>query len=82
MELGALGSGCAHSRRWQDRLDGVSAQAQTPLKASGFVAAHRLASPELGSVRVEVTAGTARLELHGPLGHTIELAGWVRELSR
>ena len=81
MEVGALGSWCAHSRRWQDRLDGVSAQA-APLKPSGFVAAHRAASPVSAAVRVEVAAGAARLELHWPLAHPRELAAWVRELGR
>ena len=82
MELGTLGSWCAHSRRWQDRLDGVSAAAPPPLKPRGFVAAHRVHSTVVGSIRVEVTTGTARLELHWPLGHAIELAALVRELGR
>ena len=82
MELGTLGSWCAHSKRWQDRLDGASVQAAAPLKPSGFVAAHRAPSAVLASVRVEVVAGAARLELHWPLAHTIELAAWVRELGR
>jgi hypothetical protein len=34
------------------------------------------------SVRVELNAGTARLELHWPLAHTRELAALLRELSR
>ena len=82
MELGALGSWCAHSRRWQDRLDGVSAQAPAPPRPAGFVAARVGPNPALASVRVEVNAGAARLELHWPLAHTRELAAWVRELGR
>ena len=78
----AIASWCAHSRRWQERLDGVSAQAPAPARPAGFVAAHRAASVVLASVRVEVNAGAARLELHWPLAHTRELAAWVRELGR
>jgi hypothetical protein len=34
------------------------------------------------SVRVELNAGAARLELHWPLAHTRELAALLRELGR
>lgn len=78
----AIASWCAHSRRWQERLDGVSAQAPAPARPAGFVAARVGPSPALASVRVEVSAGAARLELHWPLAHTRELAAWVRELGR
>ena len=77
-----IASWCAHSRRWQERLDGVSIQASAPLRPAGFVAARVGPSPALASVRVEVSTGAARLELHWPLAHTIELAAWVRELGR
>ena len=78
----AIASWCAHSRRWQERLDGVSAPTSTPPRPAGFVAARVGPSPALASVRVEVNAGAARLELHWPLAHTRELAAWVRELGR
>jgi hypothetical protein len=43
----------------------------------------RLASPALASsVRIEVNAGAARLELHWPLAHARELAAMLREFSR
>ena len=79
----AIASWCAHSRRWQARLDGVSAVPSVAPRASGFVAA-RVASHAASStsVRVELTAGTARLDLHWPLAHPCELATLLRELSR
>jgi len=79
----SLASWCAHSRRWQTRLDGVSAVPSAVSRSSGFVAARvapSAASPT--SVRVELNAGTARLELHWPLAHTRELAALLRELGR
>jgi len=33
-------------------------------------------------VRIEVNAGAARIELHGPLAHARELAALLRELGR
>jgi hypothetical protein len=33
-------------------------------------------------VRVELNAGSARLELHWPLAHTRELAALLRELGQ
>ena len=83
--LGTLGSWCAHYQRWQAKRDGVgsnpSAESVTP-RSSGFVAA-RLALPTIASsVRIEVNAGAARLELHWPVAHTRELAALLREFSR
>jgi hypothetical protein len=80
--IGTLGSWCAHYQRWQVKRDGVgSAEPLTP-RPSGFVPA-RLASPALASsVRIEVNAGAARLELHWPLAHARELAAMLREFSR
>jgi hypothetical protein len=79
----ALASWCAHSRRWQARLEGVSVAHSVATRPSGFVAA-RVASnaAALTSVRVEFNAGAARLELHWPLAHTRELAALLREFSR
>lgn len=82
--LGTLGSWCAHYRRWQARLDGAAPASVEPATArsSGFVAA-RVASPGVASsVRIELNAGAARLELHWPLAHARELAALLRELGR
>ena len=55
-------------------------------RPSGFVAARvaaRVASSAAStSVRVELNAGGARLDLHWPLAHTRELAALLREFSR
>ena len=76
--LRALASWCAHSRRWQARLD----EASPTVRPSGFVAARVTASAVSTSVRVELSAGSARLELHWPLAHTRELAALLRELGQ
>ena len=78
----SLASWCAHSRRWQARLDGVSGGVSTAPQSSGFVAARVAPSAASTSVRVELTAGAAQLQLHWPLAHTRELAGLLRELGR
>lgn len=82
--LGTLGSWCAHYRRWQARLDGAAPASANPAttRPSGFVAA-RMATPAMASsVRIELNAGAARLELHWPLAHARELAALLRELGR
>ena len=84
VELGMLGGWCSHFRRWQAWLEGgagAGAQSATS-RPSGFVAARVLPSVAPGSVRVDVNAGAARLELHWPLAHARELAVLLRELSR
>jgi hypothetical protein len=69
--LGTLGSWCADFDRWQAQLDGradagLGAEPLT-VRPVGFVAA-RVASPgAASSVRIELSAGAARLELHWPL---------------
>lgn len=74
---------CAHARRWQARLDGVSLESGRTPRSNGFVAARAAtSSASTASVRVEVNAATARLELHWPLTHARELAALLRELSR
>jgi len=83
--LGTLGSWCAHYRRWQVKRDagpgGAGAEHLTT-RPTGFVAA-RVALPAIASsVRIEVNAGAARLELHWPLAHARELAVLLRELGR
>jgi len=77
----ALASWCAHSRRWQARLDGISVEPglARSARSSGFVAARVALSGAPSSVRVELSAGSARLELHWPLAHTRELAALLRE---
>jgi hypothetical protein len=79
----ALASWCAHSRRWQARLDGVSEAASPQVPAKGFVAARvEPVAARATTVHIEVNAGTARLDLHWPLAHACELAALVRELGR
>jgi len=80
--LGTLGRWCAHSRRWQARLDGVVAERSAPSRPSGFVAARVAPSAAAASVRIELSAGAARLDLHWPLAHTRELAVLLRELGQ
>ena len=79
-----LASWCAHSRRWQARLDGVSAGPSVQSKPSGFVAVRVAVAPSAAAatVHIELSCGTARLELLWPLGNTRELAALVRELGR
>lgn len=83
--LGTLGSWCAHYGRWQAKFDAGSVEAGAvgaTSRPSGFVAA-RLATPGVASsVRLDVNAGAARIELHWPLAHTRELAALLRELGR
>ena len=80
-----LSSWCSHASRWQARLDGVpgstSASTSMPKAAGGFVAA-RLPAPTTATVRIELHAGSTRLELHWPVGHTRELAAWLREVGQ
>ena len=78
----AIASWCAHSRRWQARLDGIGAVPAPAPRSNGFVSARVAPSAASASVRVELNAGAARLELHWPLAHTRELAALLRELSR
>lgn len=79
-----LASWCAHSRRWQARLGGVSEEASPQAKSKGFLAARVAVGPSTAppTIRIEVSSGTGRLELHWPLAHTMELAALMRELSR
>ena len=88
VNLGALGSWCAHAARWQRRLDGHHLATPAPFIPSGFVAARMAASVALpsstpsSSVRIELSAGRTRLELHWPISHASALAGLLRELSQ
>ena len=78
----AIASWCAHSRRWQARLEGVGTGPLAAPRPRGFVAARMAANVASTSVRVELNAGGAKLDLHWPLAHTRELAEMLRELSR
>ena len=90
--LGTLGGWCGHYRRWRAMLEGgdggdgagggdASVQLM-PGRGAGFVSA-RVALPcSAASVRIEVSAGAARLELHWPLANTRELAALLREVGR
>ncbi len=81
--LRALSSWCAHSRRWQARLDGVACEPAARKPASGFVAASLPANRNTSaSVRIELSAGATRVEVHWPVAHTRELAAWLREVGR
>jgi hypothetical protein len=68
----AIASWCAH-------ISTVPAPAP---RSNGFVSARVAPSAASASVRVALTAGTARLELNWPLAHTRELAALLREFSR
>ena len=78
--LRTLSSWCAHAQRWQARLDGVAATARTP-PVGGFVAA-RVPLQMAATVRVELHAGTTRVELHWPVAHTAHLAALLREVGQ
>lgn len=80
--LGTLGSWCAHYQRWQAKRDGGASAEPSTSRPSGFVAARVLLPAMASSVRIEVNAGAARLELHWPLAHARELAALLRELGR
>lgn len=84
VSLLSLQSWCAHAGRWRARLDGV--QALAPPRPGGFVAAGlapaAVRPPEAPSVRLDIGAGAGRVELHWPLAHSRELAGWLREFTR
>ena len=80
--LGTLGSWCAHYRRWQAKLDGGVGVEPATSRPSGFVAARVAPPASAPSVRIELNAGAAGVELHWPLSHARELAVLLRELGR
>lgn len=83
VDLGSLGSWCAHAARWQRRLDGADAPMPTRPERNGFIPARialQIASP--ASVRIELSAGATRFDLHWPLTHASELATLLREFAR
>ena len=80
--LRALPSWSVHARRWQARLDGVSAGPSAAPRPTGFVAVRVAPSAGSASVRLELNPGGARFDLHWPLTHSRELAGLLCELGR
>ena len=78
----SLASWCTHAQRWQARLDGVGGAASPKPGPSGFVAARVAPGTASSSVRLELNAGGARIDLHWPLTHTRELAALMRELGQ
>ena len=78
--LRALSSWCAHAQRWQVRLNGVSASTSAP-KVGGFVAA-RVPGAVAATVRIELQAGSTRVELHWSVANARDLAAWLREVGR
>ena len=50
-------------------------------KVSGFVAA-RVPAAVAATVRIELQAGSTRVELHWPVANGRELAAWLREVGR
>lgn len=80
--LRALSSWCAHAGRWQARLDGAVAPAPAPApKVAGFVGT-RVPALSAATVRIDMQAGSTRVELHWPVANTCELAAWLREVGR
>jgi len=78
--LRALSCWCAHAQRWQAPLDGVLVSASAP-KVGGFVAA-RVPAAIASTVRIELQAGSTRVELHWPVANAREPAAWLREVGR
>jgi hypothetical protein len=77
-----LASWCAHAKRWQGMLDGVAVAPIARRAPSGFMAATLAPLASGCTVRLELQAGTSRVELHWPLTHTAELAALLREVCR
>jgi hypothetical protein len=50
-------------------------------KVGGFVAA-RMPAASAATVRIELQAGSTRVELHWPSANSRELAAWLREVGR
>lgn len=86
--LRSLSSWCAHARRWQALIDGVAYEPATARRAGGGFVAASVApasatnASALASIRIELQAGTSRIDVHWPLAHTRELAAWLREFGR
>ena len=78
--LRALSSWCVHAQRWQARLGGVSASAPAP--TIGGCVASRVPAASAATVRIELHAGSTRIELHWPVANVRELAIWLREVGR
>jgi hypothetical protein len=76
--------GCAQAAQCRSRLDGV--EAAQPVRPSGFVAARVAAmAPSVAAgpnIRLELGPDAGRIEIHSPLTHARELAGWLRDYTR
>src|SRR5437870_13815374 len=70
----ALASWCAHSRRWQARLDGTEPGPVRTARPRGFGAARVTARAASASVRLELRVGNARPDLLRRLAHSRSLA--------
>jgi hypothetical protein len=77
-----LASWCSNATRWQSILDGVAVAPARRKTAGSFVAVTLPRSDSSSTVRVELHAGTSRIELHWPLAHAAELAVLLLEVSR
>ena len=80
MPLRARSSWCAHAQRWRALLDGVSVSESAP-KVAGFVAA-RVAGATAATVRIDLHAGSTRIELHWLVANAHDLAAWLRRVGR
>jgi hypothetical protein len=78
----ALASWCRNAPNWRAIIAGVAVAPPSACKPGGFVAARVAPSSAPPCVRVELSAGALRLDLHWPLSHTRELSALVRELAR
>lgn len=78
--LKTLWSWCSHAGRWRARLDGGSVPVPAP-EAGGFVAV-RVPAAIGATVRIELQAGSTRVELHWPVANARDLAAWLREVGR
>lgn len=77
-----LASWCSHAARWRAILDGATTAPDGRKAGHGFVAARLPAGARGATVRVELQAGSSRLELHWPLSNMAELAVLLREVGR
>jgi hypothetical protein len=77
-----LASWCAHAGRWQKRLEGASTGTASTPKANGFIAARVAPGSAASCIRVELSAGSSRVEIHWPVSHARDLAAFVRGLGQ
>ena len=75
---GTLQSWCAHAKRWQAQLDGVSPEPARAARSSGFVAARVAPSAASASVRVELNVVLAVVSQRTNLAARPRFDGWAR----